>query len=99
MTELARRLFVHIRSMGAENRWEDGKSPNCVSTLNELLPAQKERYPEGTYVGPRGRPGICDVVFEGTWLEVKFAWTYVYEPPFDKWNKPYRKHLVGPDES
>jgi hypothetical protein len=89
--------------MGVENMVEDGNStvPNCVSRLHTLLPARKQRYPAGTYVGPAGHPGSCDVVFDGNWIEVKFAWTYYWRfTPYRQRNPSYRKHLLtDPHES
>jgi hypothetical protein len=80
--------------MGVENMWEDRKSPNCVSSLHALLPATKENYPIGTYVGSEGRRGSCDVVFDGNWIEVKLAWTYKDIAPYRLSNSAYTKHLL-----
>jgi hypothetical protein len=100
MTTLATTIFRHVREMGVENMWEDRKRPNCVSALHSLLRATKQPYPKGTYVGRRGRRGSCDVVFNGNWIEVKFAWTYKDIPPFEQRNISYKKHfLTDIDES
>jgi hypothetical protein len=100
MTNFALTILGHVRKMGVQNMYEDRNSPNCVSRLHVVLPACKESYPNGTYVGPKGRPGSCDVVFDGNWIGVKFAWTYLHNRPYCTPNKSFRPHLLTkPDES
>ena len=99
MSDIGERILKHVREMGVENMWEDRKIPNCVSTLHGLLPATKENYPPNSYVGKGSRRGSCDVVFDGNWIEVKFAWTYKDIEPYSSPNPSYKKHLLGDVES
>lgn len=65
-----------LRANQLEDMWEDNKKPSIVGTLNAGIGAAKRNYPPNTYVGPSGKPGICDTVVGKKWIEVKAAWTY-----------------------
>lgn len=79
------RILAELRRMGVEEMYE----PPATRALAARLGGACE-------VGYSG--GKCDVVFpiadEGAfWLEVKFAWTYMYDRNPSQPNGNYRKHL------